>query len=406
MGKDLKGKELGAGYRQRPDGRYEGRWTDTAGKKHSVYGKTLREVRTKLREAELSAPQKACKEKDCTVDEWFYIWLETYKKGFLKENTIYRYKIMYDKHISPRIGSYLLSDVRRIDVQTIISEMQSKGLSAASQLLVKKLCYGIFKQAVQDEMLLRNPADGVNTARKSKYDGVVLTKEQEQIFLERSFADFYGPILGVQFNTGLRAGELFGLKTEDVDLAGGYIYVKRTLVIVDGKNIENSPKTETSIRRVPINSDCRMYLERWMEQRRICAEKNTGQVCEYFFCNGGFSTLTLSGYNSAISRLVRSINMTLPVEKQIPIFRSHAMRRSFATRCFEAGVPPKVVQKYLGHTNIQTTMDIYTKVFDDIDPQMVEKISWQVVKGGQKVVNQKENGVVMRFDRDRITQSC
>ena len=116
--------------------------------------------------------------------------------------------------------------------------------------------------------------------------------------------------------------------------------------------------------------------------------------------------MTLSGYNSAISRLVRSINMTLPVEKQIPIFRSHAMRRSFATRCFEAGVPPKVVQKYLGHTNIQTTMDIYTKVFDDVDPQMVEKISWQVVKGGQKVVNQKENGVVMRFDRDRITQSC
>ena len=81
MGKDLKGKELGAGYRQRPDGRYEGRWTDTAGKKHSVYGKTLREVRTKLREAELSAPQKVCKEKDCTVDEWFYIWLETYKKA-------------------------------------------------------------------------------------------------------------------------------------------------------------------------------------------------------------------------------------------------------------------------------------------------------------------------------------
>ena len=78
--------------------------------------------------------------------------------------------------------------------------------------------------------------------------------------------------------------------------------------------------------------------------------------------------------------------MTLPVEKQIPIFRSHAMRRSFATRCFEAGVPPKVVQKYLGHTNIQTTMDIYTKVFDDVGPKMVEKISWQVVKGGQKVV--------------------
>lgn len=62
------------------------------------------------------------------------------------------------------------------------------------------------------------------------------------------------------------------------------------------------------------------------------------------------------------------------------------MRRSFATRCFEYGVPPKVVQKYLGHANIQTTMDIYTKVFDDVDPQMIEKISGQMVKGGQQVV--------------------
>ena len=153
MGKDLRGKELGAGYRQRPDGRYEGRWTDTAGKKHSVYGKTIREVRTKLREAELNTPQASSKESNYTVDEWFYLWLETYKKGFLKENTVYRYRLMYDKHISPYIGGYKLSEVRRIDVQTIISEMQSKGLSAASQLLIKKLCYGIFKQAVQDEML-------------------------------------------------------------------------------------------------------------------------------------------------------------------------------------------------------------------------------------------------------------
>lgn len=386
MGKDLKGRELGSGYRQRPDGRYEGRWTDGDGKKHSVYGKTIRETRAKIKDAIQNADKVIPKDKQCTVDEWFEVWIATYK-AFVKDSTSYRYRRMYLKHISPKVGGHFLSDVTRVELQATITDMQEIGLSASSQAFAKKILTGMFSKAFEDEMIVRNPASGIVTAKRLQPDTVVLTKQQERDFLQGIENEFYAPVLGFQFNTGLRAGELFGLRLEDVDIEEGFVYVRRTLETVGGQPVEHDPKTQQSRRRIPINSECRRYLDKWLDYRKYCADKHKGTECRYFFCNQHFRPLNLCTYNDLIMRMVARVNLTLPAEKQIPVFRSHAMRRSFATRCFEARIPPKIVQKYLGHTNIKTTLDVYTRVFDDVDPLEIEKIVFPVVQSGQKVVN-------------------
>ena len=197
-------------------------------------------------------------------------------------------------------------------------------------------------------------------------------------------------------NTGLRPGELFALQLSDVDLENGYIDVNKTLVYQ--KYLDDNcktfhiepPKTKQSHRKVPINSVCRIYLEKQFELKRVIASKRPKQQNDYLFVTKFNTPLNSQIYSDSIKAVIRQINLTRAYDNQFEVFSGHTFRHTFATRCFEAGVEAKVVQSYLGHATLKMTMDLYTHVTDEKSSLDIEKIvpssDNKVIQFAEKVV--------------------
>ena len=128
-----------------------------------------------------------------------------------------------------------------------------------------------------------------------------------------------------------------------------------------------TPKTETSIRTVPINSYCRKALEKQIIQHKIVMAKTCRKNLEFpdfLFTTKLGTPLNAQLYCDAIERIVQEVNLMRDPLDLMETFSGHCFRHTFATRCFEAGIVPKTVQAYLGHASLQMTMDLYTAVME------------------------------------------
>ena len=182
-------------------------------------------------------------------------------------------------------------------------------------------------------------------------------------------------------DTGLRPGELFALERSDINLDKCYIDVNKTLVYQKYLTDQcktfhvEPPKTKYSYRKVPINSVCKIYLERQFELKKVIEHKRPKQQNNYLFVTKYNTPLNSQIYSDAIRAVIRNINLLRTTENEFPTFSGHTLRHTFATRCFEQGISPKVVQSYLGHTSLKMTMDLYTHVTEEKASNEIEKIT-------------------------------
>ena len=241
----------------------------------------------------------------------------------------------------------------------------------------------MLQRAVEDKLIINNPVSGIKLRADKEIKAKSLTIGEQNVFFDYCRNTFYDNLFHVAVNTGLRPGELFALQVSDIDLEDGYIDVNKTLVYQKYLTDEHKefhvepPKTKHSYRRVPINSTCRIYLERQMELKKVVSGKRPKQQNEYLFVTKFNTPLNSVIYSDAIKAVIRQINLTRPFDEQFEIFSGHAFRHTFATRCFENGVDAKVVQSYLGHASLKMTMDLYTHVTDDKSAMDIEKIVLQ-----------------------------
>lgn len=184
----------------------------------------------------------------------------------------------------------------------------------------------------------------------------------------------------VAVNTGLRPGELFALTIADIHMDEGYIDVNKTLVYQKyledkGKTFHvEPPKTKQSYRHVPINSVCKEYLTKQFELKKIVSARRPKEQNEYLFVTRFNTPINSVIYSDSIRSVVRRINDTKSSDNEFPFFSGHTFRHTFATRCFESGIEPKVVQSYLGHATLKMTMDLYTHVTPEKSFADIEKI--------------------------------
>ena len=369
MGKDLNGKELGTGITQRKSGEYEGRYVDRFGKRKSVYGKTLREVKIKYAEAIASNEKKTnVIDSSVTLDEWFEQWLSVYKLDYLRPNSIRHYKHIYNKIISPELGKYKITDITKIQIQSMVNKAKRNGYEWETQNKIRVLMVDMFNRALEDEFVVRNPAKGVRTAsNRPTNETRVLSEEEQAFFFECAAGTFYANMFTVAVNTGLRPGELFALTKDDIDFEKKEISVTKTLLYekFDGDDCKKFhiglPKTRDSIRKVPMNKICETALKRQIMQKAVIERKNVRQTefKDLLFTTKFNTPLNATVYNEAINRIVTEVNLVREETEQIEKFSGHTFRHTFATRCIEAGVKPKTLQSYLGHATLQMTMDLY-----------------------------------------------
>lgn len=229
--------------------------------------------------------------------------------------------------------------------------------------------------------MVTNPTKGVKLRSDKKINAKSLSIEEQNVFFEFSKNTFYDNLFNVAINTGLRPGELFALTLDDIDLEEGYIDVNKTLVYQKYLDDEKKtfhleePKTKQSYRRVPINSVCKEYLIKQIELKKVISEKRPKQQNDFIFVTKFNTPLNSVMYSDAIKAVIRSINLLRTHNNQFGDFSGHTFRHTFATRCFEAGIEPKVVQSYLGHASLKMTMDLYTHVTELKSSTDIEKIT-------------------------------
>ena len=385
--KDNKGRVLFKGETQRKDGRYAYSYTDQLGKRHSIYDKDL--VKLRLKEKEIHRrmddgldPAKADR---ITVNQMFdrYISLKYDIKPSTRENYIY----MYEKYIRESFGKKKLSKVRYSDVKAFYySLINERGFKPASMEIAHTLLHPTFNMAVRDGYLNRNPTDGVMGEIKKSHQWEhkkrhALTIEQQSAvstFLD-THEDYRGwrPIITVLLGTGMRIGECLGLRWEDIDFKANEIDVNHNLIYrknLDGKceNHVNSPKTESGKRRIPILEGVKDALLEELELQRcigFCKDEIDG-YSGFIFSTCENHVYTPESVNRAIKRIYTTYNEeeTFIAKKEhrdpilLPLFSAYVLRHTFCTRLCENETNLKVIMDIMGHSDIQTTMNIYAEV--------------------------------------------
>lgn len=395
MGKDLKGKELGIGITQRKNGTYQGRYKDRFGNSKTIYSKKLSELRKDLAVKIAENETFVSVRENIKLDNWFNQWIKIYKEKSVRPNTLREYTHIYNKNISPFIGNRNINSLVKSDIQRIITLAHTNGYGYERQNKIKVILSDLMGRALEDNLISKNPVLGAKVIDKKESKAKSLTLEEQNVFFEYCKNTFYDNMFNVAVNTGMRPGELFALTESDIDFGNGFIDVNKTLVyqkyLTDTRktfHIEE-PKTKQSYRKVPINSVCKIYLERQIQQKAIVSSKRPKEQNDFLFTTKYNTPINSVIYTDAIHAVIREINLLRPNNDLFKNFSGHTFRHTFATRCFEHEIAPKVVQSYLGHASVKMTLDLYTHVtkeksFNDIE-KLVDNMSNNIVDFKQKI---------------------
>ena len=351
--------------RKRSDGRWEGRYTaghdPVTGKRitKNVLGKTQAEVREKLRRTiEETRGLDVARAGEYTVGQWLEVWFNDYAMLKVRPSSHQTYRGYLDHHIKPYIGNIPLTKLSSLDLQRLYkkllsdgrvdrieSKKQPKGLSAKTVRNIHQIISSALKLAVEQKLIARNPADGCALPKAERKEMQTLPVEQLTSFLREAKDSGVFALYYIDLTTGLRRGELLGLKWSDIDLEKGDLRVQRQIGRINGKIIEMPLKTKNAYRTLPLSADA---IDVLMQQRR-----KTGNS-EWVFPSPTGGPMSPDSVLHMLHRVLKRAGL--------PKVRFHDLRHTFATLALQNGVDIKTVSGMLGHFSAGFTLDTYAHV--------------------------------------------
>lgn len=329
--KKYKGKTI----RRRADGRWWARYY-VDGKQICVYGRTRDECYNKLKKAvdgKGNADKPGKPKQNITLGEWLQKWLELYKVGQVKDSTLYKQN-QYIKQLA-NLHKVKLQDITPIVLQQFLMEIDKPRK--------REILYVVLNDALQratdNGLMPNNPCKLVKIPKNKRTPQKALTTAEEKRIVNACMQDKFGVMFLFCLYEGLRIGEVKALTETDIDFTNNTISI--TKAINDFNKID-TPKSETSKRIIPLFARMRQTLSVKPFQ------KMTGDNHIY------------EHWNSICEQANVQCNV-------------HSLRHTFATRCAEAGISPKLTQQWLGHSTIQVTMDVYTHINAEFEAKEVAK---------------------------------
>ncbi len=312
----------------RPDGRYQG-YAVRDGKKRYFYGRTKEAVEEKIAafiEEENNEKKRILRKPSVIFGDFVKNWIEIYKKPNLKPTSLQN---LYND-IKPALARFESTNITKIsgdDVQQLFTDIRSGRL--------RKLCFvylnTIFEKARKQGVIKRNPCDDVEIKAYKSKKITGLTPEKQTAFLGAIQSHKYSLLYRLLLASGIRIGEALALERSDFDTATESFTVSRNVVFIKDKRIVQTPKTESSVRTIPLPP----------ELFREIMDTNAAQLFPY----------TYNAINHALQGLSKRIGFQVT---------AHKLRHTYSDRLEEAGVPPKVKQYLLGHAKLDTTQNVYT----------------------------------------------
>ncbi len=416
--------QVGEKYRESDD-RYSFRWTDATGKRHEIYAKTLVALRKKKSKvAKDIADDIKAEAQSVTLNQIYKTWKDI-KRG-LKNTTYQNYCYMYDTFVLDSFGKKRIASIKKSDVKRFYNTLaEERELSTSTIDSIHTVIHQLFRLAVEDNYIRANPSDDALRELKKAWEATnekrrALTQEQETAFLEYiqknpMYRHWY-PIFAVMVYTGLRVGEVTGLRWQDIDLVNGVIDVNHTLVYYAHRIVKpgekkgcyfaiNSTKTPASKRKIPMLESVKQAFlmeKQYQREAEIKCQVTIDGYTDFIFVNRFGNTQHQGTLNKAIRRIVRDYNMEAVEENvkrkkrglkelvMLPNFSCHTLRHTFATRMCEKGVNIKVIQDVMGHTDISTTLNIYTDATKDLKTKEFKALDEELKKGSDADKNTDE----------------
>jgi integrase len=380
MGK--RGNGEGSIYFRQSDEKWVGSITLENRKRRVFYGKTRKEVQEKLKVALreqqqgtlVTAPRQ-------TLAQFLIDWLENSQKQSVRPRTYERYEELVRLHIAPALGRYELQKLSAQHLQAFYAKKAEEGLSATTINHFHNVLHKALDTAMKWDLVARNVCDLVSPPRRKRYEVHPLTLDQVHKLLTVVEGHEMEALFKLALATGLRRGELMGLKWQDINLDTGTLQVCRILSRVPSKMpgkgyVEAEPKTQKSRRSVVIAPYALEALKHHRE-RQLEAKIKVGplwQDHDYVFC-------TSIGTHLNPTRDMLDQLKALLKKAELPDIRFHDLRHSAATLLLSVGVHPKVVQEILGHSQISITIDVYSHVLPGMQQDAMSRLD-AVLKEG------------------------
>jgi len=364
--------------RQRPDGRWEARYTTGrhpgTGKQlqKSVYGATQAEVRKKLSAATAAIDTGTYLEPSkLTVGAWLDVWLTEYT-GNLKERSKLLYRGQVEHHIKPALGAVKLASLAPHHVQRFYNAVLAgtEGRQAVSPKTVRNL-HGIFHKALQQAVSLGyikvNPSDACTLPRVEKAEVKALDATQIAAFLQAIKGHQYERLYLLDLFTGMRLGEITGLTWDCVDAKRGTIRIYRQLQRIGGVYQLVPLKNDKARQITPAPS----VMQILAQQRRTQAEwrLKAGEA----WSNGGFVFTDELGGHTRRETVYRNFKRII-AELGLPETRFHDLHHSYAVAAIQSGDDIKTLQENLGHATVSFTLDIYGHVTEQMQQASAQRM--------------------------------
>lgn len=339
-------------------------------KRVTAYAKGKAEALKKLEELKTQVSAGLTTEtRDITIAAFLQQWLEVAVKPNLRPNTYVGYESVVRNHLVPRIGRLKLSKLTKRHVAHLYVELEKAGVSPRMRQLSHAILRSALQQAVEWEYVPRNVVAANRRPKAPKKQFMVLKQTEARRFIEAAREDRFFALYVLAIATGLRQGELLGLRWEDIDLKEGKLSVRRTLTEVKGHLTVGEPKTKRATRQIHLPPVALAALK--SHRQAMLAE---GHINGFVFCDS-------AGGPMRKSNLVRRSFKPILTKAELPNIRFHDLRHTAATLLLSAGEHPKVVQEILGHSTIAITMDTYSHVWPTMQQAAAEKMNKLLAEG-------------------------
>lgn len=303
------------------------------------------------------------------VQDFLNNWISTYGKYNLKLTTRTEYTRHINQYINPRIGLIDIENLKPLVVQNLYYDLLDTGrqrgdmlqpLNAKTVLQTHRILHKAFKNAVQLEILTSNPADSVELPRtkKFKYNIILGTELKEFIEGFKGSLIYNGVLLTILL--GLRRGELLALQFKDINIKDKTIIINKSVVVANRIYKIDSVKNESSNRVILLSDDMLDVL--------IKIKSDSNCTDDDFIIRNSRNEMYHPGSFSRLYTFIRD-------ERKMKKVRFHDLRHIHATILYQNGIKAKVIQERLGHSNISTTLDIYTHLFKEDQTAATDVIS-------------------------------
>ena len=301
--------------------------------------------------------------KEKTINQITEEWKEE-KKKYVKKSTYAAYQLLIQNHIKPYFGD--LYEVNEEKVQQFVFDKLDAGLSEKTIRDIIIVLKMILKFGIKNGYLEYVQIDVKFPSKQEKKDLDVLSKADQKKFMEHLRNNFTFKNLGIFIclSTGMRIGEICGLRWCDVDTAEGVIKVRHTLqriYIIEGETrhtelLLDTPKTANSVRDIPMSSE----LLKMLKSLNKVVNEN------YYVISNDIKPIEPRTYRNYYKKLCKQLD--------IPELKFHGLRHSFATRCIESKADYKTVSVLLGHSNISTTLNLYVHPNKEQKKKTIDKM--------------------------------